>query len=517
MTDETERDQKTKASLPTPDSGVGAVPKDAFMTVPADPRVQTPDAARTRLSWDGSGVSAKEHIDYECEAAHLDVRSDTGALVGRMFSLSYVSLAEGDRPDPARPVTFAYNGGPGCASVPINFGGIGPRRVRTDGTSHLAFPVEVEDNPSTLLRQSDLVFLDALGTGWSSVAEGADTSKVFGVDGDADAFARAITTWLEKNNRWSSPLYLFGESYGTVRNAVLMRLLGERGIKVVGVTMLSAIFDWVQTIEGEDLYHLGMMPTMAATAHYFGKAGQGRPVEEWFDAAMSWNEEAYAPALLRGDRLPEEREAELAEQLSAFIGLSAKKLRRQHLRVTLDDFRRHILEDEGRVCGRLDTRFSSDAPLPTQSSSEWFEGEDAADDAVESSMTSAFRAFLRDVLGYRGPARYLSNNYERVGVNWKWSHREPGKGWENASPNVAYDIAVALRRNPTMKLAILGGRYDAATTYWNVVHDMACQFLSPALKERVEWHLYNCGHMAYVDVPTLARMAADMEAFYAKA
>ena len=169
------------------------------------------------------------------------------------------------------------------------------------------------------------------------------------------------------------------------------------------------------------------------------------------------------------------------------------------------------------MCGRLDTRFSSDAPLPTQSSSEWFEGEDAADDAVESSMTSAFRAFLRDVLGYRGPARYLSNNYERVGVNWKWSHREPGKGWENASPNVAYDIAVALRRNPTMKLAILGGRYDAATTYWNVVHDMACQFLSPALKGRVEWHLYNCGHMAYVDVPTLARMAADMESFYAKA
>ena len=163
MKDETERDQKTKASLPTPDSGVGAVPKDAFMTVSADLRLPTPDAARVRLSWDGSGVSVKEHIDYECEAAHLDLRSDTGALIGRMFSLSYVSLAEGDRPDPARPVTFAYNGGPGCASVPINFGGIGPRRVRTDGVSHLAFPVEVEDNPSTLLRQSDLVFLDALG------------------------------------------------------------------------------------------------------------------------------------------------------------------------------------------------------------------------------------------------------------------------------------------------------------------------------------------------------------------
>ena len=124
-------------------------------------------------------------------AAHLDVRGDTGALVGKMFSLSYVADGE----DPAeRPVTFAYNGGPGCASVPINFGGIGPRRVITEGCDHLGTPIRVEDNPYTLLRQTDLVFLDALGTGWSSVAEGADTSKVFGVDGDADAFCRAITT-----------------------------------------------------------------------------------------------------------------------------------------------------------------------------------------------------------------------------------------------------------------------------------------------------------------------------------
>ena len=501
---------ETTDQTPKQESGV---PNDTFMTVPADPRIKTPEAATAHLSW----VSGNEHIDYAATAAHLDVRSDTGALMGQMFSLSYVSLDGEGNPDPTRPITFCYNGGPGCASVPINFGGIGPRRVKTAGVNHLAYPTEVEDNPYTLLRQSDLVFLDALGTGYSMVAEGQDKAKLFGVDGDADCFARAITTWLEENGRWTSPLYLFGESYGTVRNAVLMRLLGERSVKVCGVVMLSAIFDWVQTIEGEDLYHLGMTPTMAATAQFFGRAGEGVDPDVWFDQAMDFTEDVLAPALLRGDRLAPEREEEVARQLAEIIGLPEALVRQRRLRITLEDFRRNLLADEGKAVGRLDMRFASDAPVAVQQSSDWFAGEDAADDAVDASWTNAFRAFLHDELHYHAPARYLTSNYENVGVNWKWEHQQPGFSWPSGSPNVAYDIAVAMRRNPRMKVCILGGRYDAATTWWNVAHDMACQFLSPALKERLEWHRYGCGHMAYVDVPTLQQMGADMEAFYAKA
>lgn len=513
MSDQTNTDQISNQAQ----SQTAAVPSDAFMSIAADTQLETPAAASARLSWDGSGLSEGEHIDYVATAAHLDVRADTGALLGKMFSLSYVAVDGNNKPLSSRPITFAFNGGPGCASVPINFGGIGPRRVVTRDCHHLAHPIQVEDNPATILRQSDVVFLDALGTGWSSLAQGVDTTKIFGVDGDADAFCRAITSWLDEHNRWDSPVYLFGESYGTVRNAVLMRLLGERGVLVAGVTMLSAIFDWAQVEEGSDLYHLGMTPTMASTAQYFGKVGQDVDVDEWFDKAMQWSEETLAPALLLGDRLGSEREEQIAQQMSQFIGLSAKHIARKHLRITLDDFRSNILADEDKVCGRLDMRFVSDAPAAVQSSSLFLALEDAADDAVESSWTSAFRAFCRDVLGYRGPARYLSNNYERVGVNWKWSHQTPGKDGESTSPNVAYDIATAMRRNPTMKVMILGGRYDAATTYWNVVHDMSCQFLSPKLKERLVWHRYGCGHMAYVDVPTLEQMAHDLEEFYAKA
>ena len=486
--------------------------KDTFMTVAADPRIQTPEKASARLSWHSDDQS----MDYVATAGHLDVRGDTGALIGQMFSLSYVKVDAEGNPDATRPVTFCYNGGPGCASVPINFGGIGPRRVKTDGVNHLSYPIEVEDNPQTVLRQSDLIFLDALGTGYSTLAEGADQAKVFGVDGDADCFARAITTWLEENGRWQSPLYLFGESYGTVRNAVLMRLLGERSIKLCGVVMLSALFDWVQTLEGEDLYHLGMTPTIAATAQFFCRAGEGVGEDEWFEQAMDFTEDVLAPALLRGDRLSPEREAEVARQLSGFIGLPEELVRQRRLRITLDDFRRNLLANEGKVIGRLDMRFSSDAPVAVQSSSAWFSSEDAADDAVEASWTNAFRAFLHDELHYKAPARYLANNYDCVGTNWKWEHKQPGFEYPSISPNVAYDIAVAMRRNPHMKVCILGGRYDAATTWWNVVHDMACQFLSPQLKERLEWHLYGCGHMSYVDVPTLRQMGEGMEAFYAK-
>ena len=489
----------------------GAV-RGTYASVPADRAAEIPAPTSARLTWSDGECS----LDYEATAAHLEVRDDAGVLLGRMFSLSYVAVDGEGRADPSRPVTFAYNGGPGSSSVPINFGGIGPRRVATDGVSHLRADAPVEDNPHTLLAESDVVFLDALGTGWSVLAEDADPKKLFCTDGDADAFARAICAWLTENGRWSSPLYLFGESYGTVRNAVLMRLLGERGVQLTGVVMLSAVFNIAGLLNpGDDLYYLGMMPTFAATAQFFGKAGAGVGEDEWFERAMAFAEDELAPALLRGDRLDEGRERAVAEQMATFIGLPAEHILARRLRIDLLDFRTHLLAAEGRVCGRLDTRFSSDAPSPMQGYDTWVAGEDAADDAVEGPWVRAFRRFCADELGFRGPARYLSNNYEKVNAGWDWGHEEPGLG-RVATPNVSLDVAVALRRNPTLKLAILGGRYDAATTWWNVVHDMSCQFLSPALKSRVSWHLYGCGHMSYVDEPTLEAMGRDLHAFYAR-
>jgi carboxypeptidase C (cathepsin A) len=472
--------------------------------------IVVPKAASADLVWQGVDTQ----LPYRATAGHVDVRADDGKLIGKMFYLAFVALQDG-KPNPQRPVTFAYNGGPGSCSVPIDFGGIGPKRVRPNGLDHIPASSPLEDNPHSILAATDLVFLDALSTGWSRVAEGVEDKQVFGIDADADCFARAISAWLQDNDRWSSPVYLYGESYGTVRNSVLMRLLGERSIKLTGVVMLSAIFDWAQVQPGSDAYYLGMMPTYAATAQHFGRAGKGVDVDEWFDQAMDFTEEVLAPALLKGDRLSAEREREVAERLSDFIGIPVKHILDKHLRIDLTDFRSTLLADERKVCGRLDTRFVSDAPSFVQTSNLWVAGEDASDDAVDSAWVSAFRAFCSDVLGYRSPARYMGNNYAKTMVSWIWRHDMPGTEETADAPNVALDIAVAMRRDPTIKLAIIGGRYDAATTWWNVAHDMSCQFLSDELKGRIVWHRYGCGHMAYVDEATNEAMGADMRAFYA--
>lgn len=470
-----------------------------------------PKAASADLMWHGADGAS---LSYRAKASHVDVRADDDSLLGKMFNLSYVALRDGE-PDAARPVTFAFNGGPGCASVPINFGGIGPKRIRPNGLRHIAAGEVLEDNPQSILEVTDLVFLDALGTGWSKVAKGVADDKVYGIDADADCFARAITSWLQDNGRWSSPVYLFGESYGTVRNSALMRLLGERSVKLTGVVMLSAIFDWIQTQPGSDTYYVGMMPTYAATAQHFGRAGADVEVDAWFDQAMDFAEDVLAPALLKGSRLTDTQELEVSQRLSAFIGIPADYLAKHHLRLDLTDFRAKLLADEGKVCGRLDTRFVSDAPSYAQTSYDWLAAEDAADDAVDGVWVSAFRAFCADVLGYAGPAAYLSSNYEKIGPVWKWSHAMEGTGMVAQAPNLALDIAVALRRDPTIKLAILGGRYDAATPWWNVAHDMSCQYLSDEIKARMCWYRYGCGHMAYVDEQTNAAMGADLRSFYA--
>ena len=507
MNETQQHDQQAQgASSGTPDQkAVAAADRLAALAMPAP--------VTKRLTWHGNG----EQMDYDASAGTVDVREDDGTLLGTMFYLGYAQAqTDGEEPSSARPVTFCYNGGPGSSSVPINFGGVGPVRVVPNGTAHLGMHPGVEDNPHTLLRESDLVFLDALGTGWSRVAPGVDKKKVWGIDADANVFARAIVAWLDEHDRWDSPVYLFGESYGTVRNAVTMRVLAERGVALAGVTMLSALFDYVQSLPNSDLYYLGMLPTYAATAQWFGRAGEGKDVDAWFDEAMAFAEGDYAHALLKGDRLTHDEEVRVVARMAELCGLDPEFVAARHLRVELDDFRRELLRREGKVIGRLDTRFTTAAPTSLQRSTDAFAGDDPSDAAVESAVYAAFRTHVRHVLGYRGPGIYLLNNFGEVGGAWQWNHEQPFIGdWPMA--NVASDIAQTLRLNPGMRLAILGGRYDAATTWWNVEHDIAGLHLPAQLRGRIEFHRYGCGHMAYLDGPTLEAMSADMEAFYGQA
>ena len=474
-----------------------------------------PEARSASLTWQ----VGSESIGYVASAGHLDVIDGQDVLEGKMFNVSYVATDIAGTPvDPGkRPVTFAYNGGPGSASVPINFGGIGPRRVKTKGVSPVALTPDVEDNPGTLLRESDLVFLDALGTGWSFVAAGYDKKRVYGLEEDARTFCRAITQWLEENDRWDSPVYIFGESYGTMRSAVLMRYLGEACVPLTGVVMLSAYYDWTQNLPGTDLYYIGMLPSFAATAHYFGRAGADADEAEWFKRASAFAGKQYAAALLEGDLIDDTHKQEICREVSEFIGLPYEFVLSHNGRIELEDFRANLLKDEGRIIGRLDMRFSETALLPLQRDSFFFACEDPANHAVDSPWYAAFRSFLRRELGYRGPAAYRNGVWKEIGIGWNWVHDEPGVDETTvAAPNLALDIAVALRRNPQLKVAILGGRFDAATPWWNVSHTISALYLPKELRERIEFKLYSCGHMAYVDEPTLVQMSSDMREFYGR-
>ena len=478
--------------------------------VPAVPK----PACSGDLVWEVEG----KRMTYTARAVHLDVIDDARVLEGKMFTITYAaSSVNGTAVDERRrPVSFCFNGGPGSASVPINFGGIGPKRVVPNGCGFVdAANYTVEDNPGTLLLQSDLVFMDALGTGWSFVADGYDTKQVYGLEGDARAFCRAICAWLEEHGRWGSPVYLVGESYGTMRNAVLMRYLGEAGVPLAGVIMVSALFDWTQNLPGNDMYYVGMMPSFAATAQYFGLVGTGVDEDAWFDQASEFASTEFGPALLLGDRIGEERQRALAERLSSFVGLPASYLAERNCRISLEEFRRNLLADRGLVTGRLDMRFAGTAPLAIQDASFFFACDDPASHAVESAWYAAFRAFLHNEVGYRGPAHYALSVWSEIGIGWNWVHNEPGVDETTvAAPNVALDIAVALRRSPTTKLMIMGGRFDAATPWWNVEHTIAQLYLPAELRSLISFRRYGCGHMCYVDEPTLARMAVDFEEFY---
>lgn len=473
-----------------------------------EPLEPVPATAAKDYVWTGPDGAT---INYTATAEMVPVREDDGTLIGHMFMLSQVSDAS-DKSD--RPVTFCWNGGPGGASYMVNIGGMGAVRVKTDGMAHLTGVGEVEDNPDTLLPSSDLVFIDAFGTGYSHIAPGFDAKKVWGVDGDGDAFTRGIIVWLTEHKRFNSPIYLYGESYGTMRNAVVYRLLGEHGIGVTGVVEQSTILDYAPTLSGNDAYYMGMVPVYAATANYFGKAGKGVDQYEWYNKAFDFVNSTLAGALVLGDELPADRMDEIAGQMSELIGLPKDFIKAKGLRIELDTFRKTLLADEGKTTGRYDTRFTTFGYPDVQGDNEFFAGEDPSYDAINAAYLDVYMKMLGDI-GFKGYANYEGLSM-KVNESWNWNHQAPGTMGSPQTPNVAFDIATALRRNPTSRILFFGGIHDAATPYWNVRHDMGKLFLPQALKDRIEYHVHSNGHMLYCDQVALEAAGPELKAFYEK-
>src|SRR5579859_6679198 len=345
-------------------------------------------------------------IPYTATAGTLTLRSDDGKPIASMFYVAYT--ADGPK-DPNRPVTFSYNGGPGSASLFVHMGLAGPMHVMTDSPNAThGPPFTVTENHESLLDKSDLVFLDAIGAGYSRPLGDTKGSAFWGVDQDIDAFARGIQRYVTNNHRWNSPKFLFGESYGTTRSAGLVYALQHRGLQFNGVLLLSSVLNYGAHDSGFDHSYISYVPSFAATAVYWKKsATQPTDLNAYLKQVRDWAQGPYLAALTKGgDISPPEFDA-TARQLSAYIGLPVEFIKRANLRVDLNHFRAELLRDQDRILGRYDTRFTGINADNV--------GENAEYDPSDTGINGAYVAALHDWLEQLGYTTDL--NYWPSGPN----------------------------------------------------------------------------------------------------
>jgi carboxypeptidase C (cathepsin A) len=434
-------------------------------------------------------------------------------------SMSYVAYFRGDKEDTHRPITFLYNGGPGSSTVWLHMGAFGPRRVVTaDDTHSPAAPYKVVDNEYTLLDASDLVFIDAPGTGFGHL-RGADKEKAFyGIDEDAHAFANFIVEFLSRHARWNSPKFIFGESYGTTRSAALSNILSnEKAIDLNGVILLSQVLNFDDGVDtpqfnpGVDLPYALALPTYTATAWYHHKlANQPAAIEPLLREVEAFALGEYLPALSAGSTLSAERKADIATKLHNYTGLPVDYIERANLRVNGGEFEKTLLGADI-TTGRLDTRFAGPSIDPMSKEADY----DPQSSAISSAYVSAFNDYVRTTLKF-GDKKTFKPEID-IEKSWDFLHQPPGAPLKiPGSLNVMPDLAVAMKTNPNLKVQLNGGYYDLATPYFAAVYELHQLPIQAELQSNIEMHFYTSGHMVYAHEPDLKALHANVAQFIEK-
>ena len=449
-------------------------------------------------------------LAYTVTPGTLTLRNDEGEPVASMFYTAYaVAPAKGAKP---RPVTFVYNGGPGSSSMWLHMGSYGPMKVDVPELTRLhGEPGHLRPNPDTILDRTDLVFLDAIGTGLSRPLGKASGKDFWSVDGDADAFARGIQRYLTIYGRWDAPKFLLGESYGTTRSGALAYALENRGVRLAGVTIMSTVLNIPLLFDYSiDQSHVNILPTYAATAWYHQRISN-RPAElgAYVAQAKAFATGPYAAALAKGDQLGAAERDQVAAQTAALIGVSPDFLIRSNLRPGPDRFRKELLRDRNRTVGRLDSRFDGIDVDAGGDTPEF----DAANEAIAGAFIAALNAYLFDDLGYQTKLSYRPNFYSQIGPAWDWRHKTPGGGRQMAV-NSSVDLSQAMRQNPRLKLLSLNGYYDMATPFAGADYDIQHMELEPSLRANVTFRYYPAGHMIYIEPGSAAKLREDIDAFY---
>jgi carboxypeptidase C (cathepsin A) len=437
-----------------------------------------------------------------------------------MFYVAYFKSA-GKKPAeqnaPLRPVTFIFNGGPGSSSVWLHMGAFGPRRVITADDSHTpAAPYTIVNNDFSLLDVSDLVFIDAPGTGFSRIA-GTDREKAFyGVDQDGWAFSDFIVQFLSKYGRWNAPKYLFGESYGTTRSAVLANLLEtDRGVDLNGVILLSQILnfdaspDGPESNPGIDLPYVLALPSYAATAWYHHKlANAPQDLPALLDEVERFAMNDYARALQAGSALPSEQRAAIAAQLHQYTGLPVDYILKADLRINGGEFEQNLLGETDRTTGRLDTRFAGPSMDPLSKEADY----DPQAAAISSAYISSFNDYVRKDLKY-GQDKLFKPIVDLL-RSWDFQHHEPNAPDAlQQSTNVMPDLAMAMKYDPGLHVMLNAGYFDLATPFYQGIYEMQHLTIPPALQANIEFAQYESGHMVYAHEASLKQLHAKVADF----
>lgn len=497
---------RADAPRPGADTGSGgrratASPRDIIAMTELPPVVQ-----RRSVTVRGQTIS------YTSHAGMLPIRgSDGGAVEGGMFYIAY--NREGGNPA-TRPVTFIFNGGPGSSSVWLHLGAWGPKRVRLlpDGDAPPP-PYTFEDNPHTLLDQTDMVFIDPIGTGYSRAASQPLGARFWGLDEDLRSVAEFVRLYLTRFDRMGSPKFVAGESYGTTRAAGLSGVLAGQGITLNGVMLVSTVlnFGYSDQRRGNDLGFVNFIPTYTATAWYHKRLApelQRLTLEQVTQQAEQWAMSDYSSALMKGTRLTPAELNAVAEQMSRLTGLSREFIVLNDLRVSLAAFNSELLRDQRRQVGRLDSRFTGFAPLLSGGGGPGGGGGGAGDPSmsiIRNTFTPVFTDYARRELNYRNDDTY----YILGGGIGPWNY--PQNQYATVVPHLERALAI----NPYMRVFVAEGYFDGATPYFASQYTFAHMSVEPAVaRNNFTFARYAAGHMMYIDEPSARRLRADLQRFY---
>ncbi|MGH8273480.1 MAG: S10 family peptidase [Gammaproteobacteria bacterium] len=448
-------------------------------------------------------------IRYTATAGTIILRNKKNQPTGSMFYVAYTKDGVSNLAD--RPVTFLYNGGPGASSNWLTMSGIGPYRVKlVNGAPTPPAPYSVAPSHESILNVTDLVFVDAMGTGFSHILGKGKGKMFWGVDEDVSSFGQFIQRYLTRNDRWNSPLFLYGESYGTTRSAALAAWLQDQGVAVNGVILQSSVLNYFDGSPGSDNGYIFDLPTFAALAWYHDKlANKAASLSKFVEKARKFADGPYAQALRQGNTLPKAQLDAMAKKVHLFTGLPVAYLERAKLRVTAAEFRKELMLPEQEHIGRYDGRYLAADQSAIRSTPSF----DPSSQQISPALNQGYLWYVHHVLKWKTNRAYVGESFKAYKA-WDWKHRTPGGYGKAPLPDVAADLASAMRKDPYLQVLSENGYFDLATPFHATEYDLSHVNLNAKLRGHIHFAYFKSGHPIYINPNALKAMHGVLDNFY---